>query len=288
MLIFIIIASFISLFFGMTTLTLTGFTYWKNKNSLLLSFFIFFAFLTFHTIFEAVINYIYLNNYSYYIKYFSTLYFISLLFSYCVFFTFILFTNIIIGYKKLLTISIIIALIFIIIFPFDYYSFDYINANGEYSIKTYKDLNWTDIFHLLTFLYPVTILLKTNKIQKDKGRLWLGKRLAYLILISIPALINDILRIFIFDLSLTPILYVLLSLLLLRFVIKFFHTKATIKLTELSKREKELVNLIIDGKSNSEISEELHISISTVKNHIYSIYKKLKIKNRYELIKKTS
>lgn len=288
MLIFIIIASFVSLFFGMTTLTLTAFTYWKNRNNLLLSFMVFFGLLTFHMIYEAVINYIYLNNYSFYIDSFTTLHVISLIFSYSVFFTFILFTNIIIGYKKILVISISVAIVLLIIFPFDFTAFDYINSNGEYSIKTFNDLSWADYFHLLPFLYPITIFCNTKKLKEKKDSSWLGKRLGIVTIAAIPVYINDILRIFVFNLSFTPLLYIVLSLLLLFYLVKFFHTKKVITVENLSKREKEIAELIIEGHSNSYISEMLHISSSTVKNHVYNIYKKLNIKNRYEFIKKTS
>jgi DNA-binding NarL/FixJ family response regulator len=52
----------------------------------------------------------------------------------------------------------------------------------------------------------------------------------------------------------------------------------------ISRREAEIIRLLIDGKSNKDIEEELFISIKTVKNHIFKIYKKLKIKNRIQLI----
>jgi len=53
---------------------------------------------------------------------------------------------------------------------------------------------------------------------------------------------------------------------------------------KISKREKEIMQLILMGKSNSEIKDELFISYHTVKNHLYSLYNKLSIKSRYELI----
>lgn len=52
----------------------------------------------------------------------------------------------------------------------------------------------------------------------------------------------------------------------------------------ISKREQEILKLIVDGKSNEEIVEILFISYHTVKNHIYNIYRKLGINTRYELI----
>lgn len=53
----------------------------------------------------------------------------------------------------------------------------------------------------------------------------------------------------------------------------------------LSKRENELVKLLIKGCSNSEISEKLCISISTVKKHVYNIFTKIGVNSRMQLIK---
>jgi len=52
----------------------------------------------------------------------------------------------------------------------------------------------------------------------------------------------------------------------------------------ISKREREIAGLILRGKSNKEIENKLFISISTVKNHIYSLYQKLGVKSRGQLI----
>jgi DNA-binding CsgD family transcriptional regulator len=53
---------------------------------------------------------------------------------------------------------------------------------------------------------------------------------------------------------------------------------------DISKREQELVRLLLDGKSNKQIEESLYISKHTVKNHLYNIYKKLGINSRYEVV----
>lgn len=52
----------------------------------------------------------------------------------------------------------------------------------------------------------------------------------------------------------------------------------------VSKREQEIIRLILQGKSNREIERELFISQSTVKNHAYNIFQKTGVKSRYELI----
>ena len=53
---------------------------------------------------------------------------------------------------------------------------------------------------------------------------------------------------------------------------------------KISEREREIIGLILKGKSNQEIEDELFISMPTVKSHVYNIYKKLGIKSRYQLI----
>ena len=57
----------------------------------------------------------------------------------------------------------------------------------------------------------------------------------------------------------------------------------------LTKREKEIVNLLIKNKNTRDISKELHISEKTVRNHISNVIQKLDCENRtcaiLELIK---
>ena len=53
----------------------------------------------------------------------------------------------------------------------------------------------------------------------------------------------------------------------------------------LSVREKEVLKLIVEGKTNKEIAEELFISVRTVESHRASIIGKLKVKSTTELVK---
>ncbi|HWQ70979.1 MAG TPA: helix-turn-helix transcriptional regulator [Desulfitobacteriaceae bacterium] len=49
-------------------------------------------------------------------------------------------------------------------------------------------------------------------------------------------------------------------------------------------REAEIIKLIVAGQSNREIGKKLFLSFNTVRNYICSIYRKIGVKNRYELI----
>ncbi len=52
----------------------------------------------------------------------------------------------------------------------------------------------------------------------------------------------------------------------------------------LTKRECEVVGLLVVGLLNRELAEELNISENTVKTHVKSIYRKLGVSNRLQLI----
>ena len=54
---------------------------------------------------------------------------------------------------------------------------------------------------------------------------------------------------------------------------------------KLSEREGDVFLLLLNGKSNKDISKNLFIEEGTVKNHLTNIYKKLSIKNRTELMR---
>jgi len=51
----------------------------------------------------------------------------------------------------------------------------------------------------------------------------------------------------------------------------------------LSKREKDVLALLLGGKKNKEIESALFLSSSTVRNHISSLYGKIGIDSRGQL-----
>jgi len=64
------------------------------------------------------------------------------------------------------------------------------------------------------------------------------------------------------------------------------QSSATPKKIELTEKQKQIVNLILNGKTYNEISETLNISINTVRFHIKKIYSILEISSKVELYKK--
>lgn len=66
--------------------------------------------------------------------------------------------------------------------------------------------------------------------------------------------------------------------------IQNIETQQMVKQAGLTKREKNILLLVSKGAQNQEIADALHISVNTVKTHIYSIFRKTNSRNRVELV----
>ena len=69
-------------------------------------------------------------------------------------------------------------------------------------------------------------------------------------------------------------------------LIKNGEEKSEDFIKKLSSREKQIAELIISGKSDKDIAEELFISPGTVASHNKKIFKKLDVHSRVELMNK--
>lgn len=61
-------------------------------------------------------------------------------------------------------------------------------------------------------------------------------------------------------------------------------TRSKILAEPLTQKEKEVLALLVKGKSNKEIAQDLHISEVTVKTHISNILHKLEVKDRTQAV----
>lgn len=52
----------------------------------------------------------------------------------------------------------------------------------------------------------------------------------------------------------------------------------------ITDREREIIQMVIQGKSNADIAGELFISLATVKTHLHNIYQKVGVDSRYDLL----
>ncbi len=70
------------------------------------------------------------------------------------------------------------------------------------------------------------------------------------------------------------------------FLFKYLKTRKnqkSITLSKLTAQEQNIVNAILEDKTNKEIASDLFISLSTVKTHINNLYKKLNVSSREEI-----
>jgi two-component system, NarL family, nitrate/nitrite response regulator NarL len=56
------------------------------------------------------------------------------------------------------------------------------------------------------------------------------------------------------------------------------------KIASLTEREREVIDLVCEGLKNKEIADRLFISLTTVRHHLTSIFAKLQVASRFELI----
>lgn len=70
-----------------------------------------------------------------------------------------------------------------------------------------------------------------------------------------------------------------------RMVIRNFHISHT---SPLTRREKEILQLLAEGMTYLQISEKLFISLETTKSHIRNIYPKLQVNSKNEAVAKAT
>lgn len=86
-------------------------------------------------------------------------------------------------------------------------------------------------------------------------------------------------------------IYFLSALLILSLSLNFWFmiskrnkNKANLSSKELlTKQEHNILDLLLNDKTNKEIAEDLFVSVSTVKSHVNNIYKKFQVSSRQEL-----
>jgi DNA-binding NarL/FixJ family response regulator len=54
---------------------------------------------------------------------------------------------------------------------------------------------------------------------------------------------------------------------------------------DLSARQREILEMVVEGLSNAQIAERLYLSESTIKQHLRAVYKELGVRNRTEAAK---
>ena len=63
-------------------------------------------------------------------------------------------------------------------------------------------------------------------------------------------------------------------------------TKSKLHIHRITKREEEIINLLMDGFSYKEIAKKLYISITTLKSHLTNIFRKKQVNSLQQLLVK--
>jgi len=66
----------------------------------------------------------------------------------------------------------------------------------------------------------------------------------------------------------------------------FLANEEALKETGISQRELEVLQLMVAGKSNQEIADQLFVSLNTVKTHLKNLFEKLEVGRRTQAVDK--
>lgn len=182
--------------------------------------------------------------------------------------------------------------------------------NATVLVKTYGVLHPIYKAYVILYLVAMIGILVYSFIRKENRHVYVSLYLSFLVAINIGIwLVESILKSRFEFLSVSYVISEILLIMFYSIVKKFIDAQNTppkpIKTVEyfdsrdsqaaadefaqtdlLSKREREVMKLLLEGKKRKEIAEELFVTESTIKKHSASIYKKLEVENRKELLEK--
>lgn len=182
--------------------------------------------------------------------------------------------------------------------------------NATVLVKTYGVLHPIYKVYVILYLVAMIGILVYSFIRKENRNVYVSLYLSFLVAINIGIwLVESILKSRFEFLSVSYVISEILLIMFYSIVKKFIDAQNTspepIKTVEyfdsrdsqaaadefaqtdlLSKREREVMKLLLEGKKRKEIAEELFVTESTIKKHSASIYKKLEVENRKELLEK--
>ncbi|WP_319476750.1 helix-turn-helix transcriptional regulator [Marispirochaeta aestuarii] len=167
--------------------------------------------------------------------------------------------------------------------------FERIINDGEGRLEQFGEI----LVYSLSLAFLILILSTAIRFYRKMGTADKLAR-AYIILLSLFTVIYA-LRDFLggsFSLNAFPLFSVFLSYLALKFIGQPQHSgrleniqveDGWLNRLGISNREREVLRLLIQGRSTREIGDMLCISINTVKTHIRNIYSKFMVRSRWEL-----
>lgn len=183
-----------------------------------------------------------------------------------------------------------------------WFGYDYIIEKHQVSdaIRKYFVVAFIVLFELLNYLAFIIVVFIKSKNNHSSGKKYL---IAFSLLILATFIFRSVSVLFAFEgtwifagvlfiyffSNFIPLFYLKVNIDNIFIPIKADHaSEEKINLIynkyKISKREKEIVQQICQGKTNQQIADVLFISLQTVKDHTHRIYTKIGIKSRMQLV----
>lgn len=219
--------------------------------------------------------------------------------------------------KKLLAVLLGIgAIVFIITASVWYSDIYYVDVSMEkvnhatVLDKTYGVLHPVYKIYVILYLLAMVSILVYSFIRKAHRNTYVSSYLSFLVAVNIGIwLVESVLKSKFEFLSVSYVITEILLLMLYGIIkgfadkginipgnkieVEYFMNDDAQTIAEefsgadiLSKREKEVMKLLLEGKKRKEIADELFVTESTIKKHSASIYRKLAVSNKIELLEK--
>lgn len=290
-----LVSYFFTMIIGLVTLSIVATLTLKSKKEHLIVYLLLYFFLTSDYAIETVYRYLMVNNSEILSSIQPELYSIMAISRYLVLFSFFLiYTHATTGESikrnsvdllKFILVCITLNIVFKL------YDLPFLTMDPG------KIIYYLGIFILLILsTYKILTVKDIDKMDKTTYLEYrFLKKSLMVFVITIPLIVNDDYSFIKIPFRLAPITFIVYSFFIYRHFYSyhlcsssFGNSKVEIEKFfnryEISTRERDTLNLVLNGLSNKEISDELNISIHTVKAHIYSAFKKAGIKTRVELI----
>ena len=307
----IILYYFLALVIGVGSLIVLTIISYQTRNKKLIYFGIFYLTFSLLILHFLLLSYLKLHLNSVFFKYFNIFFLLQFIYETFLIIWMVIFINEICEIKKKYFINSVAGLFGLGFFIYHlallfneevYRWFSHTQPPGISFFFITKDL-----IPFLSLLYTIIIGIVYHFRTKNVRHKKIIQLLFIVILLFIPGLIFDSVKNTWENLYFFPAFYTFLSIFFLYIVIRYYFQNYNLsekdlnrlvkqennkqngglhkfcKKNSISEREMDVIKLLLKGYTNQKTADTLFISLSTVKVHIYNIFKKTGVKTRHEL-----
>lgn len=188
-----------------------------------------------------------------------------------------------------------VSISFLCLLVYFYHFFIYLDSKTLSSQQIFLHSFFWITVRMMLAVIPIFLILRKSHITKK--RIQKGVKGFGLLYFSAMVIINisDFFNLNKLYIDLFNILFIIIPLCYLNYQLKYCQLenadlsedsqdlRVFLKTHNITDREKEIIGLVAQGKSNLEIADKVFLSEQTIKQHIHNIYQKLGVKNRVQL-----